>query len=80
MSESDILAHKSCYCSYTSSRQNEKRKRKATQAHVVSKRLLKSQCSDFNFKQDCLLCGNECKLKDSRNPHRWVKCYENNYI
>lgn len=38
----------------------------------VSKRLLKSQCSDFDFKRDCLLCGTECKPKDSKNPHRWV--------
>ena len=39
----------------------------------ASKRLLKSQCSDFVFKRDCLLCGNECKPKDSKNPHSWVQ-------
>jgi len=73
LSESDILAHKSCYCSYTStSRNKEQRKRKSTRAHIgVSKRLLKSQCSDFEFKRDCLLCGNECEPKDSKNSHRW---------
>lgn len=72
LAETDILAYKSCYCSYTSmSRNNENRKRKSTEGNIVSERLLKSQCSDFNFKRD-LLCGNECKLKDSKNPHRWV--------
>ena len=40
---------------------------------VVSKRLLKSQCSEFVFKRDCLLCGNVCKMEDSKNPHRWVE-------
>ena len=39
----------------------------------VSKRLLKSQCSDFDFMRVCLLCGNECKPKDSKNPHSWVQ-------
>ena len=35
--------------------------------------MLKSQCSDFVFKLDCLLCGIVCKMKDSKNPHRWVE-------
>ena len=39
----------------------------------MSKRLLKSQFSDFSFKRDCLLCVNVCKMKDSKNPHRWVE-------
>ena len=74
LSETEIVAHKSCYCKYTSkSRNSEQKRRKDTLAHtVVSKRLLKSQCSDFVFKRDCLLCGNVCKMKDSKNPHRWV--------
>ena len=76
LSETEILfAHKSCYCKYTSkSRNNEQKKRKDALAHtVVFKRLLKSQCSDFVFKRDCLLCGNVCKMKDGNNPHRWVQ-------
>ena len=75
MSGSDILAHKSCYCSYTSKSRNiELAKRKSTLIdHGVPKRLLKSQCSDFVFKRDCLLCGEECKPKDSKNPHSWVQ-------
>ena len=75
LSGSDILAHKSCYCTYTSrSRKSEQGKRKSTPTDTgVSKRLLKSQCSDFVFKRDCLLCGNECKPKDSKNPHSWVQ-------
>ena len=40
---------------------------------VVSKILLKSQCSDFMFKRDCLLCGNVCKMKDNNKPHRLVQ-------
>ena len=75
LSERDILAHKSCYCSCTSrSRKSEQGKRTSTLTDTgVSKRLLKSQCNDFVFKRDCLLCGNECKPKDSKNPHRWVQ-------
>ena len=73
--KTDMFAHKSCYWKYTSkSRNNEQKKRKDAFAHtVVSKRLLKSQCSDFVFKRDCLLGGNVCKIKDSKNPHRWVE-------
>ena len=49
LSGSYILAHKSCYCSYTSrSRKHEQGKRTSTLTDTgVSKRLLKSQCSDF---------------------------------
>ena len=75
LSGSDILAHKSCYCTYTSrSRNKQKGKRKRAPTDTgVSKRVLKSQCSDFVFKRDCLFCGNECKPKDSKNPHKWVR-------
>ena len=70
-----MFAHKSCYCKYTSKSRNNKQKRgKDALAHtIVSKRLLKSQCSDFVFKRDCMLCGNVCKMKDSNNPLRWVE-------
>lgn len=72
--ENEILAHKSCYCSYTSkSRNKEQMKKKSVFANIgASKRLLKSQCSDFVFKRDCVLCGKECIPKDSKNPRRWV--------
>ena len=70
-----FFAHKSCYWKYTSkSRNNEQTKRKCALAHtVVTQILLKSQYSDFVFKRDCLLCGNVCKMKGSKNPHRWVE-------
>ena len=71
----EIVAHKSCYCSYTSkSRNNESQKRKSLQVEPgTSNRLLKSQKkSDFIFKRDCILCGCECKPKDKKNPGRWV--------
>ena len=71
ISESWILAHKSCYCSYTST--SRQRKRKSSPVPVPSKRLLKSHSSNFNFKQDCLFCGKECKPKDPKNPDRWEK-------
>ena len=75
LTESDILAHKSCYCSYTSmSRNKEQIKRKDRGAHIgVCKRLLKYECSAFEFKRRCLLCGSECKPKVSKNPRRWVE-------
>ena len=71
----EMFAHKSCYCKYTSkSRNNEQKKGKDALAHTfVSKKRLKSQCSDFVFKRDCMLCGNVCKMKDRKNPHRWVE-------
>ena len=47
--KTEMFAHKPCYCKYTSKcRNNELKKRQDALAHtVVSKRLLKSQCSDF---------------------------------
>ena len=49
LSGSYILAHKSCYCSYTSrSRKHEQGKKTSTLTDTgVSKRLLKSHRSDF---------------------------------
>ena len=41
--------------------------------HCTSKMLLKSQCTDFVFKRDCLLCGKERKSKYIKNPHRRVQ-------
>ena len=75
LSGTEIFSRKSCYCKYTSkSRNNEQKKRKDALAHTaVSKRLLKSQCSDFVFTRECLLVGSVCKIKDSKNPHRWVE-------
>ena len=69
--KTEMSAHKSCYCKYTSkSRNYEQKKGKDALDHtVVSKRLLQSQCSDFVFKRDYLLCCNVCKMKDSKNPH-----------
>ena len=52
---------------------SRKRERTHWLTLLCPKRLLKSQCSDFVFKRDCLLCGNVCKMKDSKNPHRWVQ-------
>lgn len=74
LSSSEILAHKSCYCSYTSkSRNAEQKKRKGALPHTgASKRMLKSHCGDFQFKRDCLFCGKECLPKDPKNPGRWV--------
>ena len=69
-----ISAHKSCYCSYTSKiKQVKSRKRKSVPDDEPLNRMLKSECSkEYVFKRDCLLCGDECKPKDSKNPHRWV--------
>ena len=52
--KTEMFAHKSCYCKYTSkSRNNEQKKGKDALAHtVVSKRLLKSQCSRMSFSSD----------------------------
>ena len=77
LSETEIVfAHKSCYCKKNTSKRgnNEQKKRKYALVHtVVSKRLLKSQCIEFVFKRDCMLCGNVCKMKDINNAHRWVQ-------
>ena len=74
LSSSEILAHKSCYCSYTSkSRNAEQKKRKGALPHTgASKQMLKSHFGDFQFKRDCLFCGKECLPKDPKNPSRWV--------
>ena len=71
---SEILAHKSCYCSYTSKTRNAaQKKRKGALGDAGScKRMLKSSCGDFQFKRDCIFCGKECLPKDPKNPGRWV--------
>ena len=74
LSSREIVAHKSCYCSYTSkSRNNVQKKRKGVLPDTgASKRMLKSNCGDFQFKRDCIICGKECLPKDPKNPSRWV--------
>lgn len=75
LSGSDSVPHKFCYCSNTSkSRNNEEGKRKSIVTDTgPPQRLLKSECSDLVFKRDCLLSGNECKSKDTKSPHCWVR-------
>ena len=33
----------------------------------------RSQQQEFNFKKQCILCGEVCLEKDSRHPERWDK-------
>ena len=75
LSETEMFADKSCYCKYTSkSRNNEQNKRNDALAHtVVSKILLKSQCSDLCLSDTVCCVVKVCKTKDSKNPHRWVE-------
>ena len=65
LSASQILAHKSCYCSYTSRSRNYEQSKRKTPLNDpgVAKRLFRSQSTDFDFKRDCLLCGDVCKPK-----------------
>ncbi|KAL8581927.1 hypothetical protein ACOMHN_010301 [Nucella lapillus] len=71
---SDFMAHKSCYCTYTSkSRHVPSAKRKAAaEEDGDNQRQLKSRATHFVFKRDCFICGDVCVPKDNKHPQRWV--------
>lgn len=70
-----VQCHKTCYNSYTSRSINSSQVAKATSSvNLTSKRLCRSDVSSvFDFKMDCLICVEECKILDEKHRDRWVK-------
>ena len=65
--------HKSCVSSYTSKTHiARERKRIGTiDTHDHQQKRRRSEFSSFDFRVHCLICGEKCLSKDSKNPYRW---------
>ena len=71
-----VKCHSSCVSTYTS---KDHLKRTAPSSDPSpgevepssSKRLCRSSLSSFEFKKQCLFCGNEVKAQDPRHPDRY---------
>ena len=79
-----IYYHSSCVSSYTSKEHIKRRKRKLSFVCVShnsydsppKKLLRRSDVGIFDFKKDCVFCGEECNCDPPiRNPKRWRKAY-----
>ena len=69
-----VNCHKSCYCSYTSKRNNSwnlAKKRKHCSDGKSDIRICRSNVPNFQFKLHCLMCGEVCLPKDPKNPGKW---------
>ena len=69
--------HDLCYTAYTS-REKIKRHLKKINAPSIggpsAKRLCRSSTISFNFKENCLICGDYCEVnRDPKHPDRWEK-------
>lgn len=83
--QSQIDVHKQCYCTYTSKhhvkRHLSKRKKNEQESQdsdeIPATRVRRSQTLEFDFKRQCLFCGNVCMPQDRKHPDRWdrvVQC------
>ena len=70
-----IQFHKTCVSSYTSSshiQRELKRSGSEISPHeATTRRKVRADHSTFTFQQHCLICGDVCLPKDSKNPSRW---------
>ena len=71
-----LYYHQNCYLTYTSNNHIErylKRKNQNQEASCV-KRSKRSSTTFFDFKKNCLICGEACNIeKDKKHPERWNK-------
>ena len=76
-SSASIHYHKNCYITYTFINHIEQYlKRKSQQEPVASsvKRSKRVLSSSFDFKKNCLICGEYCNvIKDKKHSDRWKK-------
>ena len=72
-----LVYHTNCYLNYTSNQKiarHLKRKNSTESTDTTPKRLLRGSTSDFNFKTECLFCGEKCAVEaDPKNPKRFKK-------
>lgn len=76
-----FMCHINCVSTYTSKQHIKRHLRKRTREEAslsvpsTSSKRLRSSC-DFNFLQQCIFCGDECKLERPRkHPNRWKAAY-----
>lgn len=75
--EANISCHKGCYCSYTSKEKIERvrksQKRKADDEDVRTTRSQTKMADKgvFEYKRDCIFCGEECLPISGKHPDRW---------
>ena len=77
-----VVCHKGCYCTYTSKQKIDRivksHKRKAEDDGIMVTRYL-TQLADngvYQYKRDCIFCGDECLPMDERHPARWDRVRE----
>ena len=74
--EFKIQCHKDCVCTYTS-KTHIKRSQSdsaSVSCSTLPKRTRRCSTPNFDFKQNCLFCGELCQLHpDPKNPNRWRK-------
>ena len=71
-----ITFHKACISTYTSSHHIKRYLKRMNSNERQSDEpplKLRSNHSDFRFKQHCLICGKDCLPVDKKNPGRWRK-------
>ena len=78
-----IACHKGCYCTYTSKEKIKRviksQKRKAEDEGVKTTTRSHTQVVEkgvFEYKRDCIFCGEECLSIDVRHPDRWDRVRE----
>lgn len=76
-SSSTILCHRDCVSTYTSSWHISRHLKRSSSAltrssPLPSKRSRRSDVEKFNFRENCLYCGEYCQINpDPKNPKRW---------
>lgn len=75
-----IDCHRACVSTYTSKLHLSRQKKRQSSENDLgkpsqpSKRQRRSQVPTFNFKENCLFCGEQCELeKDPKHPDRWKR-------
>ena len=74
--ELTIAYHRSCISTYTSAHHIQrylKRMSSNPSPCGAPPSKLRSDHSEFSFRQHCLICGHNCLPKDKKNPGRWRK-------
>lgn len=78
----NIVCHKGFYCTYTSKEKivrvnSQKRKAEDEGVRVTTRSHTKTADNGvFQYKRDCIFCGDECLPMDARHPERWDRVRE----
>ena len=81
--QASVELHKNCYCSFTSKDHIKKLVAKKRKDGLIESddapvaRMRRSQVIDFDFKKQCLFCGEACEPVNPKHPDRWdrvVQC------